>query len=277
MKKMTVKKLLKSYQIVIGLFILLTFVLVAVFAPLLAPHDPVEINMAVRFIAPFEMLEHPLGTDNLGRDTLSRLIYGARVSLTIGFASTVSGVIVGVMIGLVSGYYGGKIDTVIMRITDVFLAFPGMLLALVIVAILGASTTNVIIAVAIFAVPGFARIVRGSVLDTKKLEFVDAVKALGASDLRVMFRHILPNVTTPIIIQATLYVASAIVTASALSFLGVGTQPPTPEWGSMLDTGREFMARAPHMITLPGLMILLVVIGINLIGDGLRDNLEPKK
>jgi len=272
-----VKKLLRSYQVLIGLTVLIVFVIVAVFAPLLAPHDPLAIDVTNRFASPFETAEHPLGTDNLGRDTMSRLIHGARISLTIGIVSTIAGVIVGVMIGLVSGYYGGMVDTLIMRVTDILLAFPGMLLALVIVAILGASTTNVIIAVTIFAVPGFARIVRASVLETKKLEFVDAIRALGASDVRIMFVHILPNVTTPIIIQATLYVASAIVTAAALSFLGVGTQAPTPEWGSMLNSGREFMTRAPHMIMLPGLMILLIVISINLIGDGLRDTLEPKK
>lgn len=271
------KRLFKSYQFIIGFAIVLAFVLVALFAPVLATHDPLEINMRARFVPPFETSEHLLGTDNLGRDTFSRLVFGARISLTIGFVATVTGGLLGVLIGLLSGYYGGIVDTIIMRVTDVFLAFPGMLLALVIVAILGASTTSVIIAVSVFAVPGFARIVRGSVLATKKLEYVDAIKTLGASDKRVIFLHILPNVTTPIIIQATLYVASAIVTAAALSFLGMGTQAPYPEWGSMLNTGREFMNRAPYMIALPGFMILLVVIGINLMGDGLRDVLEPKK
>ena len=271
------KRLLKNSQVAVGLAILAFFVIVAVFAPVLAPHDPLQANMPVRLKAPFISAEHLLGTDELGRDVLSRLIFGARVSLIVAFVSTAVGGATGFITGLFAGYFGGKVDAVVMRTIDVFLAFPGMLLALVIVAMLGSSTLNVIFAVAIFAVPAFARVSRGSTLGTKKLEYIDAIKALGASDIRVMFLHIMPNILTPTIVQTALYVASAIVIASALSFLGVGTPPPTPEWGNMLNNGREFMERAPHLIMLPGFIIFLVVIGINLLGEGLRSALEPKK
>jgi len=271
------KKLLTNFQVVVGLAIILFFVFVGVFAPFLAPHDPLATNMPVRLTDPFYLAEHPLGTDELGRDTLSRLIFGARVSLIVGFSSMVLGGSAGVIVGLVSGYFGGKLDTIIMRLVDVQLAFPGLLLALVIVTILGPSTFNVILAISIFAIPSFSRLTRGSVMAEKKQEYVDAIKALGASDIRVMFVHILPNVMTPIVVQATLFVGSAILTGAALSFLGVGTPPPTPEWGSMLSNGRDFMTRTPHLIRLPGLLILLIVIGTNLVGDGLRDALAPKK
>nr|WP_260472000.1 nickel transporter permease [Bacillus sp. HMF5848] len=268
------KKLAKNKAAMVGATIVLIFVILALLAPFIAPHDPIEIKIQNKLQPPSS--EYWLGTDDKGRDILSRLLYGSRISLTVGVLSTVLGAIVGIILGIVAGYYGRWIDSLIMRITDVLLAFPGILLALAIVSILGASTLNVIIAVAFFAVPTFARIVRGSTLSVKKLEYVDAIRAMGASDLRIIAKHILPNILSPIIVQATLYIASAIIIASALSFLGMGTKPPTPEWGTMLSQGRSYIAQAPHVTLFPGLAILLVVIGFNMFGDGLRDALDPK-
>ncbi|WP_456276714.1 nickel transporter permease [Bacillus sp. AK128] len=268
------KKLAKNKAALAGGFIVILFTLLAIFAPVVATHDPVHIEITKKLEGP--SAEHWLGTDDKGRDIFSRLLYGARISLSVGVLSTLLGAIVGVTLGIVSGYYGGRIDTFIMRITDVLLAFPGILLALAIVSVLGASTINVIIAVAFFAVPTFARIVRGSTLSVKKLEYIDAIRAMGSNDFRIIFKHILPNIVSPIIVQATLYIASAIITASALSFLGMGTQPPTPEWGTMLSQGRSYVAQAPHITLFPGIVILIVVIGFNLFGDGLRDALDPK-
>ncbi|MBM7662571.1 peptide/nickel transport system permease protein [Bacillus mesophilus] len=268
------KKLAKNKAALAGGFIVVLFTLLAIFAPVIAPHDPIHIEITKKLEGP--SAEHWLGTDDKGRDILSRLLYGARISLTVGVLSTVLGAFVGIVLGIVAGYYGGRIDSFIMRITDVLLAFPGILLALAIVSVLGASTVNVIIAVAFFAVPTFARIVRGSTLSVKKLEYIDAIRAMGSSDFRIIFKHILPNIVSPIIVQATLYIASAIITASALSFLGMGTQPPDPEWGTMLSQGRSYVAQAPHITLFPGIVILIVVIGFNLFGDGLRDALDPK-
>lgn len=272
--KSFIKKLAKNKAAIAGAIVVTIFIIFAILAPVLAPHDPTHMEMSKKLQGP--SAEHWFGTDDKGRDILSRILFGARISLTVGILSTILGAVVGVVLGIVAGYYGKWIDSLIMRICDVLLAFPGILLALAIVSILGASTTNVIIAVAFFAVPSFARIVRGSTLSVKKLEYVDAIRAMGSSDLRIIFKHILPNITSPIIVQFTLYVASAIITASALSFLGLGTQPPTPEWGTMLAQGRAFMAQAPHITLFPGLVILLVVVGFNLFGDGLRDALDPK-
>ncbi|WP_080848301.1 nickel transporter permease [Cytobacillus gottheilii] len=268
------KKLAKNKAALAGAIVVLIFAILAVLAPLISPYDPTAMDMSKRLAPP--SADHWFGNDDKGRDILSRILYGSRISLTVGILSTMLGAVVGVILGIVSGYYGKWVDSLIMRICDVLLAFPGILLALAIVSILGPSTTNVIIAVAFFAVPTFARIVRGSTLSVKKLEYVDAIRAMGASDFRIIFKHILPNITSPIIVQSTLYIASAIITASALSFLGLGTQPPTPEWGTMLAQGRSFMAQAPHISLFPGLIILVVVVGFNLFGDGLRDALDPK-
>ncbi|MEG0473533.1 MAG: ABC transporter permease subunit, partial [Solibacillus sp.] len=198
------------------------------------------------------------------------------LTLTVGFLSVFIGGTIGIVFGIVSGYYGGRVDTLIMRVMDVLLAFPGILLALAIVSVLGGSLTNVIIAVSIFSVPAFARIVRGSTLQVKKLEYIDAVKALGATDGRIIFRHILPNIMSPIIVQATMRIATAILTASGLAYLGLGAAPPQPEWGAMLSDGRAYMHNASHMVMVPGIMIVIVVLAFNIFGDGLRDALDPK-
>jgi len=269
------KKCTRSPQLMVGASIVLFFVLVAIFAPLIAPYDPLEQSIARRFQG-FSSA-HWLGTDNLGRDMLSRLIFGARVSLTVGVTATTIGASAGIILGLISGYYGGKVDSVIMRFIDILLAFPGLLLALGIVAALGRSTFNVILAMSVFGIPTFARIVRGSTLGVVKLEYIDAIRAIGAGDLRIIFLHILPNIVSPIIVQATLGIGGVIAGSATLAFLGVGTPPPTPDWGIMLAQGRESMQLYPHLIMLPGLAIFLVVVGINLFGNGLRDVLQPKK
>jgi len=267
-------KAVRDIRIVVGAIIILLFVIMAIFAPFLAPHDPVSIDVMLRRQPP--STEFWLGKDELGRDILSRIIFGARVSLVVGLSATFFGGAFGTMIGLITGYYGGKIDVVLGRFIDVLLAFPGILLALVIVTVLSPGTTSVIIAITIFAIPSFARIVRGSTLGVKRLEYVDAIRAVGASDLRIMFRHILPNIWSPIMVQATLYVGTAIVISATLAFLGVGTQPPVPDWGGMLNGGREFLAIAPHIVMIPGMTIFLLVLGINMFGEGLKELLEPK-
>jgi peptide/nickel transport system permease protein len=268
-------RLIKNKQLIIGGVIVLFFVVIAVFAPFIAPYDPLEQVIPRRLQAPSSA--HPMGTDNLGRDVFSRIIYGTRTSFVVGIASTFMGAAAGVFLGLVAGYYGKAVDSLIMRVADVLLAFPGILLALAIVAILGSGTGVVIIAISVWAVPTFARIVRGSTLAVKKLEYIDAIRAVGAGDLRIIFLHILPNVLSPIIVQATLNVGGAIVSASVLSFLGVGITAPTPEWGAMVSIGRQFMLDHSYLVMFPGLAIFLLVVGINLLGDGLRDHLEPKK
>lgn len=268
------KRIAKNKSALFGAMIIFIFFLLAIIGPFIAPYDPSKPMIANKLLPP--NADYWLGTDDKGRDILTRLLYGARISLSVGLVSTILGAFIGISMGIISGYYGKWIDSFIMRFCDILLAFPGILLALAIVSVLGASTTNVIIAVAFFAIPTFARIVRGSTLAIKKLEYIDAIKAMGASDLRIIFFHILPNILSPIIIQSTLYIASAIVTASSLSFLGMGTKPPTPEWGTMLAQGRSYISQAPHITLFPGLAILLVVVGFNLFGDGLRDALDPK-
>ena len=273
-RKKTLIKLLTNWQVAVGLIVVLFFVFVAVFAPQLAPHDPLYTNVRVRLQAPCP--EHPLGTDDLGRDMLSRIIFGTRISLTVGFMSLIIGGSVGVLYGIIGGYYGGKLDAIMGRFVDVLLAFPGMLLAIALVTILGPNTRSVIIAISIFAVPGFSRIARGGTLSVKKLEYIDAIRALGASDLRIMIRHILPNIMSPIIVQSAMFVGGAIGTSAALAFLGIGTPPPTPEWGGLLSGGREFLSRAPHITLFPGIAICMIIIAMNMIGDGLRNALAPK-
>ncbi|WP_078597405.1 nickel transporter permease [Evansella clarkii] len=272
--KIVWKKLKKNKIAMAGGFLILFFILASWIGPLLTTMDPSQPNIPDRLQGP--SAEYWFGTDHQGRDIFTRIVHGMSITLYIGFVSVALGCVAGVFLGLISGYYGGRTDTVIMRIMDVLLAFPGILLALAIVSVLGGSLNNVIIAVGIFSIPVFARIVRGSALAVRKLEYIDAVRALGASDTRIIFKHVLPNIMSPIIVQATLRIATAVLTASGLSFLGLGAQPPTPEWGAMLSAGRNYMWEHPHIALFPGLAIVAVVLAFNLFGDGLRDALDPK-
>ena len=265
---------------VIGLVVFSIIVFLAVFAPLIAPHSPSLQNREALLWPPAWMeggsWAYPLGTDALGRDIFSRLIFGARFSLFIGVVVVTLSVSVGVIVGLIAGFFRGWIDTAIMRVMDVILAFPSLLLALVLVAILGPGLTNAMIAIALILQPHFVRLTRASVLSEREREYVISARVAGASKLRLMFKTILPNCLAPLIVQATLAFSNAILDAAALGFLGVGAQPPTPEWGTMLAEAREFILRAWWVVTLPGLAILITVLAINLMGDGLRDALDPK-
>jgi ABC-type dipeptide/oligopeptide/nickel transport system permease subunit len=274
MDQQVLKRFLKRKVSILGSIIILAFFFTAIFGPLIAPYDPLKQNLANSFQG--ISVEHLLGTDNLGRDTLSRLIYGARISLGISVVSVGLSLLVGLFLGVTAGYFGGKIETVIMRFVDILLAFPGILLAIAIVAILGNGLINTMIAVAIFSVPDFARIIRASVISLKEMEFVEACRAAGASDLKIIIKHIVPNSLSPLIVQATLMLGTAILTASGLSFIGLGVQPPNPEWGAMLSQARELLRSAPLAAIAPGTAITLVVLSFSLVGDGLRDALDPK-
>jgi dipeptide transport system permease protein len=265
---------------VIGLWIFVGLVIIAILAPLIAPHLPYAQYRDATLLPPFWQeggrAAFPLGTDAVGRDMLSRLLFGARYSLFIGVFVTTIALVGGIIIGVIAGYFGGWIDTVIMRIMDVILAFPSLLLALVLVAVLGPGLTNAMIAIALVLQPHFVRLTRAAVMSEKGREYVTAARVAGAGPLRLMFRTILPNCMAPLIVQATLSFSNAILDAAALGFLGMGAQPPTPEWGTMLAEAREFILRAWWVVTFPGLAILITVLAINLVGDGLRDALDPK-
>jgi len=259
---------------VIGFFIVLVFIVIAFVAPLIAPYDPYATDFKNMLAKPSSA--HLLGTDELGRDILSRILYGSRISLVIGLAAVGIAMLVGVPLGLIAGYYGGKLDNLIMRVMDILMAFPSILLAIVVVSILGPGLQNTIIAVSVFSLASFARLARGEVLNIKNQEFVEASRALGAGNGWIIYWHILPNTISPLIVWTTLNVSSAILTAAGLGFLGLGAQPPLPEWGAMLAKGREYLLIAPHITTFTGLAILLLALGLNLLGDGLRDILDPR-
>ncbi|MCR5347317.1 MAG: ABC transporter permease [Fretibacterium sp.] len=267
-------RLAKSPLAMFGLAIIGLLVFCAIFAEVIAPYSPIKQDLMHMFETPSS--EHWLGTDEFGRDILSRLIYGARVSLQVGFIAVGIALVIGGMLGAVSGYYSGWLDNSIMRVMDVLLSIPQTLLAIAIVAALGPSLMNLMIAVGISAVPTYARIVRGSVLSIRSMEFIEAARAVGSSDLRVILKHILPNSMAPIIVQSTLGVASAILNAAGLSFIGLGIQPPNPEWGAMLSGGRQYIRDYPHMTLYPGLAIMFTILALNFLGDGLRDALDPK-
>lgn len=259
---------------VTGFIILVLIAIVSLSAPLLTSFDPIALSPRERLQPP--NAEHWFGTDAFGRDILTRVLYGGQVSLLVGFIAVGIAASIGVTLGLLSGYYGGIIDNLVMRLTDVMLAFPGILLALAIVAVLGPDLFNAMIAVGISASPIYTRVVRGAVLQTRSLAYIEAVQQSGARDWRIVVLHILPNILGPIVVIATLGVANAIIAGAALSFLGLGAKPPTPEWGLMLADGRNYLRHAWWITTFPGLAIMLTVLSINLLGDGLRDALDPR-
>jgi len=268
------RRLRRNPTAMAGLGVLALFALSGFLAPMLAPYDPYRSDLEGSLAGP--SAAHWLGTDELGRDIFSRVLYGARLSMVIGTISVGIGVALGVPVGLFAGYFGGKFDLLSQRVIDVLLGFPGIILAIVLVTVLGVGLINVMIAVGIVSVPTYARLIRGQVLALKHLEFVEAARVLGGSTGRIVFRHILPNTLAVLIVQTTLQVASAILSAAALGFLGLGVQQPTAEWGAMLSTARQYIQLAPHTLIFPGLAIMLTVLGFNLLGDGLRDALDPR-
>lgn len=267
------KDLRQSVSAMIGLVLIFLIVAVAILGQWIAPADPLLPSPLIRLQGP--SVEHLFGTDSLGRDILSRVIYGARISLMIGIISVTISLIPGTILGLFAGYFGKRIDSIIMRCMDMLLAFPAILLAIFITAILEPNLTNTMVAVGIVYIPHYARIVRASVLSLKEQLFVQAITHLGGSHRRILFKHILPNCLPPIIVYATLGMGTAVLQAAALGFLGLGAQPPSPEWGAMLSEGRQYIQLAPHVAAFPGAAILILVLGFNLFGDGLRDVLDP--
>lgn len=272
--KVTWNRLRKHRVAVAGSVFVLLFIVVSLTAPIIAPYDPTLTNLQQTLKAP--SLAHPFGTDHFGRDVLSRIIFGARTSLLIGVFSVFIAALGGILLGLVGGYFSGWIDNLIMRCVDVMLTFPRILLSILLIAIIGTGMENIMLAVGLFAIPTYARLVRSSVLVLKETEFVEAAQAVGGTNRRVLFRHIFPGTLGPIVVQSTFLIATSIRVASGLSFLGIGVPPPTPEWGSMLADARSYMALAPHLLTIPGLALMSVVLSFNLVGDGLRDALDPR-
>ena len=268
------RRLRKNKAAMVGLGIIILLFVVAIFADFIAPFTYYEQDLRNRFATPDAI--HWFGTDQFGRCIFSRVVHGARISLIVGFLTIVFSVATGGLLGALAGFYGGIIDNIIMRFTDIILAIPNLLLAIAVVAALGMDLNNVMIAVGIGSMPQYARILRASVLTIRDQEFVEAARASGANDLRLITKHIIPNALAPIIVQATLGVAGAILTVAGLSFLGIGLQPPIPEWGAMLSSGRGYIQDFTHMTVFPGLAIMIVILGLNMFGDGLRDALDPK-
>ena len=286
--KTTLRRLIRRKTGVVGMILVGAMAFLAIAAPVLAPYGPHQVLIGVEKVkkreAPCIHLfgcdearpQHILGTDGNVRDLLSRIIYGARVSLSIGFTTVAFAVTFGVILGAVAGYWGGWLDNIIMRVMDVILGFPSLLLAIAIVAVLGPGLRNALLAIAIVTLPAYARVMRASVLSIKELDYVAASRALGASNLRILLVRVLPNALTPIVVLATLGIATAILDAAGLSFLGLGAQPPTAEWGTMLGSERNQVFSAPHLVFFPGIAIMITVLGFNLLGDGLRDALDPR-
>ncbi|MBK7318401.1 MAG: ABC transporter permease [Anaerolineales bacterium] len=289
--QITRRRLLRRKSSVVGMVILAILILIALTAQWLAPYSPtlsmldadppqkVEKRSSPCIYAlgcPKDQPQHIMGTDGNLRDEFSRMLYGARLSLMIGFSTVTFAIIIGTVLGALGGYFGGWIDNVIMRVMDVLLAFPSLLLAIAIVTVIGPGLINALLAIGIVSIPAYARVVRGSVLSVREMDYVSATRALGGNTFEILFKRILPNALTPLIVQGTLGIASAILDAAALSFLGLGAQPPTPEWGSMLGAERNQVFTAPHLVFYPGLAIMLTVLAFNLLGDGLRDALDPR-
>lgn len=269
-----IKRFSRNRLAVAGLLIVLILIVVAVAAPYIAPANPAAQTLADKRMPPGPV--YLLGADEFGRDILSRLIFGTRVALFVAFVAVFIALIIGVLVGIVAGFAGGWVDSILMRVVDVMLSFPYLLLAIAIVATLGTGVQNTTIAVGIWATPSFARITRGQVMSIKGREYITAARAIGVSGTQMIWRHLLPNAIPPVIVFASLYMANAILLEAALSFLGLGVQPPQPSWGLMVASGRDFLRVAPHIATIPGLAIMLAVLGFNLLGDGLRDALDPK-
>lgn len=272
-RRRTIGRFLSNRMAALGLLFLLIMVSSAAIAPVLATHDPVEQDLFARFELPSS--EHWLGADALGRDVFSRVLFGARYSLFIGIMGSLGGLLLGLTLGMISGYFEGWVDNIIMRMIDIMLSFPGVLFAILIVSVLGPGLNNLMIALTIWFTPTIARIIRGIVLSLKQQAFIEAARAQGASNFRIMTRHLLPNASSPLIVYGTLSVATALLVAAGLSFLGLGVQPPTPEWGAMIGSGRQYLRDAPHAVITPGLAIFFTVLSLNFVGDALRDALDP--
>lgn len=286
-----VRNLFRNRSARLGMLIIGFMALVAIFAPIIAPYNPLQTMIGqpghsgqlprrepcIHLLGcPAEEPQHLMGLDLNARDMFSRVVYGSRVSLVVGFGAVSFSIIIGSLLGLVSGYAGSWVDNIIMRLMDVLLAFPSLLLAIFIVTVRGPGLENALLAVAIVSIPGYARLARASVLSLKEMEFITAERSLGATGPRILFSHILPNSLTPLIVQGTLGIAGAVLEAAALSFLGLGAQPPTPEWGAILSEGRNYVFTSPHLVFFPGFAIMMTVLGFNLLGDGMRDALDPR-
>lgn len=286
--RQAVRAFFRQRSAVIGLAIIILLLVIAVFAPLIAPYEPNQVLIGIEDVqkrsapcihmlgCPAAQPQHIMGTDGNNRDEWSRIVFGARISLYIGFITVGFAIIVGVLLGAIAGFVGGALDNIIMRILDVLLAFPALLLAIAIVSVLGPGLINAMLAIAIVSIPAYARVMRASVLAAKQEEYVQAARVVGVSPATILFRHIMPNAISPLIVQGTLGIGTAILETAALSFLGLGAQPPTPEWGSMLSAERNQVFSAPYLVFFPGLAIMVNVLGFNLLGDGLRDALDPR-
>lgn len=273
---LAMRRLMKNKTAILGLIIIISLILLALFADVLFDYDEVVIKQNIAEMRQPPSLAHPFGTDELGRDILARVVHGTRVSLSIGFTSTLLASLIGGTIGAVSGYFGKRVDMIISRIMDMLLAIPGTLLAIAIVAVLGTSVTNLIMAMVISSIPKFARITRGAVLTVKDVEYIEAARAIGATDRTIILSHVIPNCMAPILVEMTLNISFAILTISGLSFLGLGVEQPRPEWGAMLSSSRTYIRDYSYMALFPGLAIMVTILAFNLLGDGLRDALDPR-
>ena len=268
------KRLKRNKRAMVGLYFLIFLTVIAILAPVIAPEGYDVQNLKIAFLPP--SLEHPLGTDNFGRDVLVRLMYGARISLQLGFISVSIAFVFGGAIGAIAGFYGGMVDNIIMRCMDIFQSIPPILLAIAIATTLGQGIMNAMIAIGISSIPGYTRLMRGSILSVREVEYVEAARAITAGDARIIFKHIMPNAMSPMLVHTTLGVAGAILTAAALSFIGLGAQPPIPEWGAMISGSRNYIRDYWYLVTFPGIAIMMTVVSFNLFGDGIRDVLDPR-
>lgn len=268
------RQMLRNKPALFGLAVVILVVSMTLFADFMAPYDPSAQDLTKRLQPP--SLEHPFGLDEFGRDILSRVIHGARVSMLVGISVITLALGVGMLLGVFSGYFGGKVDMLVMRVADIFLAFPGLILAIGFMAVLGQSLTNVIVSLVLVNWPGYARVIRGQVLHIRGIEYVEAARAIGASHRSIMLGHILPNAMSPLIVLATIGMGWAILAEAGLSFLGLGVKPPTPSWGAIISSGRAYLIQAPHIATIPGLILALTILAFNLIGDAIRDALDPR-